>query len=168
MPQALSSGSAKTTNQYWPVWGAGDQTGRGAVVINASGIYYATTASAANQMFLTAHPGYHVTTTLGPYPTRAAAQAAMANRTGTGTYVNPNPKSNYSLPDLTGWLTGIGGDIASGLESGFINIILDIWRVIYPALEILAGVALLILVLGFIFKDDLLGVLPGIAAAAAV
>lgn len=56
------------------------------------------------------------------------------------------------------WLSSIGGSIASGIESGLIQILKDIFSVIVGALEIAAGVIVVVLTLGFAFKDDLLAV----------
>jgi hypothetical protein len=69
--------------------------------------------------------------------------------------------------DPASWLSGLGGLLASGLESGFIAIIKDLWKLLLPALEILSGVILLIITLAFAFKDDLMKLAP-LAAAAAV
>jgi hypothetical protein len=52
------------------------------------------------------------------------------------------------------WLSGLGGDISSGIEGGFIAVLKDIWVVVGPFVEILAGALLAIFVLMVYFKND--------------
>lgn len=37
------------------------------------------------------------------------------------------------------WIGGLGGDIASGIEAGYVAIFKDLWNVILPFAEILIG-----------------------------
>lgn len=71
-----------------------------------------------------------------------------------------------SQSPVTSWLQSAGGDIASGIEAGIVALINDIWTVIYPALEIGAGLLIAFLAFGFIFQDQLMQLAPMVAAAA--
>lgn len=61
----------------------------------------------------------------------------------------PSPKGGFDWNPLdwwddwfskvSGWLGGLGGDIASGIEGGTISVIKDIWNVILPFIEIAIG-----------------------------
>jgi hypothetical protein len=57
-----------------------------------------------------------------------------------------------------GWIGSLGGMIASGLEGALVAFLKDLWDVILGPLEVIAGVALAILILLFAFKDDLASV----------
>lgn len=59
---------------------------------------------------------------------------------------------------LGSWLKSAGGAIGSGIEGAFVAFLKDLWDVILGPLEVLAGVALAILILAFAFKDDLAAV----------
>lgn len=60
------------------------------------------------------------------------------------------------LPNaVEGWLTSIGGYIASGLEGGIIAVLRDVWQVLLSPFEILVGAVLIISALVFVFKDDI-------------
>lgn len=70
--------------------------------------------------------------------------------------------------DVSSWLKSAAGQIGSGIESGFIAAIRDVWTVIAGPLEVIAGALLIIIVLVFMFRDDLMqaGSMFGFAAAA--
>lgn len=53
---------------------------------------------------------------------------------------------------IDSWLKGLGGQIATGLERGGLSILEDVWRTILPAIQIAAGVAIVIIA-AFIGKD---------------
>lgn len=53
---------------------------------------------------------------------------------------NPIDWWNSWFKGVNGWLGGLGGDIASGIESGYISILKDTWNVVLPFLEIIVGV----------------------------
>lgn len=55
---------------------------------------------------------------------------------------------------IDSWLSSIGGQIASGLERGMLSWVNDVWRTILPAVQIIAGVVIIILA-GMIAKDSL-------------
>jgi hypothetical protein len=61
------------------------------------------------------------------------------------------------------WLSSMGGSIASGIESGFVTFLKDIWKVIVGPVEILAGIFLAGFILVYAAKDDLMKLLPLIA-----
>jgi hypothetical protein len=86
----------------------------------------------------------------GPYATKQDAQNVADAR---------EKNAEKTIPDvpnpLTSWLTGLGGDIGSGIEAGFVALLQDVWNVILGPLEIIAGVLLAIVILLWIFKDDL-------------
>ena len=58
---------------------------------------------------------------------------------------------------VTNWLGSLGGDIASGLEGGLVQLLHDMWNVIVAPLAIIAGVILILLAFAWFFKDDILG-----------
>ena len=53
------------------------------------------------------------------------------------------------------WFSGIGGQLASALEAGFIAGIKDLFDVIIGPLEIVVGAVIFLFALTFAFKDDL-------------
>ena len=65
-----------------------------------------------------------------------------------------------NLPTPASWITGIGGDIGSGIESGFVHFLTDLWDVILGPLEIIAGSILGLIILMYAFKDDLMSIAP--------
>lgn len=72
-----------------------------------------------------------------------------------------NPGSWFSS-----WASSMGGSIASGLESGFLAIIKDLWDVILGPVEIILGALLILFAIIFIFSSDITRV-AGIAGAMA-
>jgi len=66
---------------------------------------------------------------------------------------------NGQIPGSS-WLTGLGGMIASGLESGFVAFITDLWSGIVGYVEIFAGAFLALCCIVFIFKNDLMALAP--------
>lgn len=64
------------------------------------------------------------------------------------------------------WLGGIGGSIASGIESGMVAIFGDIWDVIVGPVYVIIGVIIVVVTLGYAFKNQLIQ-LGGLALAAA-
>jgi hypothetical protein len=53
------------------------------------------------------------------------------------------------------WFAGVGGQIASALEAGFIATLKDVFSVVIGPLEIAVGAVLILFALIFAFKDDL-------------
>jgi hypothetical protein len=90
---------------------------------------------------------------VGPFASQKAAQNWI-NNFGQGAQVGSG------LGDLNplNWLSSLGGTIASGLESGFVNILKDLWTVIVGPLEVIAGVLIGVAVLTIYFKNDIASV----------
>lgn len=70
------------------------------------------------------------------------------------------PAVANAVPDINplNWLNSLGGSIASGLEGAVVAVLKDVWDVIGGAVEIAAGVIIVLLTLGFAFKGDLLAI----------
>jgi hypothetical protein len=64
----------------------------------------------------------------------------------------------------TSWFSGIGGDIASGLEAAAVSFFGDLWNVISGPLYVIIGAIILVLTLGFAFKNQIIQI-GSIAAA---
>lgn len=110
----------------------------------------------------TTDPKALANTVLGLYEVQAAATGVGATgnaaiNTGTSISQGANAFAN-SVPNPGGWLTSLGGDIGSGIEAAFVSFLKDLWAVILGPLEIIAGVALAILIVAWMFKDDLASV----------
>jgi hypothetical protein len=105
----------------------------------------------------------------GPFATRAEAQAwinnaGTSNTAPTGGSTIPNP-----LTAIQGWLTSIGGMIASGIEQGIVSSLQDLWGVIIGPVEVVLGFIVLAFVLVVYFKDDVMagiGLLGSLSMAA--
>lgn len=98
----------------------------------------------------------------GPFASQPAANRwIQQNQTTGGLPSLPNP-----LSALGGWLGSIGAQIGSGIESGFISAIKDVWTVIIGPLEVLLGALIIMFTLAMYFKGEILG-LASIAAMAA-
>ena len=91
---------------------------------------------------------------------------AVGVASGTETPVQAGVGDVTGTSPITSWLTSIGGEIGSGIESGIVALINDIWIVIYPMLEIIAGLLIAVLAFVFIFQDQLMKLAPLAAAAA--
>jgi hypothetical protein len=87
---------------------------------------------------------------VGPFSSQKAAQNWI-NNFGQGAQAG----NGLSQLNPLNWLSSLGGDIASGLESGFINILKDIWSVIVGPLEVIAGALLAMAILTIYFKNDI-------------
>jgi hypothetical protein len=57
--------------------------------------------------------------------------------------------------EVTGWLSGAAGQVASAIESGFIATIKDVWDVVLGPVEVLVGAVLMLLGVAFMIKSDL-------------
>lgn len=68
---------------------------------------------------------------------------------------------------ISSWLKSAGADIGSGIESGLVAVLKDLWGVIVGPLEIIAGVILAIAILVFIFRNQLMEI-AGTALKAAL
>jgi hypothetical protein len=54
------------------------------------------------------------------------------------------------------WLSGIGGDIGSGIEAGAVAIFGDLWDVIEGPLLTLLGVVIIVITLSWAFKNQII------------
>lgn len=84
----------------------------------------------------------------GPFTSQAAADKWIS--------ANQPHGSLPSLPNVGGWLSGLGGFIGSGIEAGFVSFFKDLWTVLVGPLEILLGVLIALWVLVIYFKDDIM------------
>jgi hypothetical protein len=122
--------------------------------------YFLGTQKAAQALANQAVKGGNTSNLSGPFASKADAQAAVAaGKVNTGQNEVANP--------VTGWLSSLGGMIASGLEAGLVQFFKDLWNVIAGPVEVLLGVVIAIVVLAIYFKDDIARLAPMIAMAAA-
>lgn len=77
-----------------------------------------------------------------------------------------NPFSWFSQ-GAADWLGGLGGDVASGIEGGFVAVLKDIAKTMIPWFEIALGIILAIFTLAVYFHEDT-AKLGGMALKAAV
>jgi hypothetical protein len=65
-----------------------------------------------------------------------------------------------ALSDLPGtvqdWLSSAGGNLASGIEGGFVSLLKDLWDVILGPMEIFVGFVFIIFAFYLAFKDDMI------------
>lgn len=57
---------------------------------------------------------------------------------------------------LSNWITGLGGDIASGFEGAFVAFFGDLWDVIVGPVEVLVGALIMIWVIAWAMKNQLI------------
>lgn len=68
----------------------------------------------------------------------------------------------------TNWIANLGGQLASGVEAGFLALFKDIWNVLLPPLEIMAGASIVVIALFIAFQDQVASLAPiGLALAVA-
>jgi hypothetical protein len=101
----------------------------------------------------------------GPYASQSAAQN-WVNKNGGGTTANVG--GDLSNLNPFSWLGSLGGMIGSGLESGVISVIKDLWDVVIGPLEVLIGGLIVIAVLVIYFKNDIERVVGYAAGAMAM
>lgn len=65
---------------------------------------------------------------------------------------------NVSTPG--NWITGIGGQVASALEAGFVQTLQDIWNAVLGPLEIIGGSIVILIALSFMMSDNLVALAP--------
>lgn len=71
---------------------------------------------------------------------RGSEGGKAANAPATGSFDwNPISWWNSWFDSVTNWIGGLGGDIASGIEGGFVAILKDLWTVVLPFIEIGIG-----------------------------
>lgn len=92
---------------------------------------------------------------VGPFATRAAANAYVASHKETPPLGGMGGVGTGAANTVNSWFTSMGGYIGSGIEAGFAALLSDVWNVIIGPLEIIAGAVLAIIVLMWIFKDDI-------------
>lgn len=103
----------------------------------------------------------------GPFTSRAKAANWIMNQLGFGSgqggggLSNPLGNTGGIIGGWAGsWLKSVGADIGSGIESGFVTVLQDIWNVIVGPIEVLAGLALVLITFIAYFKDDIAAVAP--------
>lgn len=94
----------------------------------------------------------------GPYTWAQAKAKADQGVAARATPANP-------FTGLDNWFKNIGGQIASGIEGGIVALFKDLWDVIIGPLEIAAGVVVAIVMIAYIFKDDLASIAPLVGMA---
>lgn len=62
-----------------------------------------------------------------------------------------------NAPGASSWLSGLGGDIASGIEGSLVAFLHDLWTVIVAPLAIITGIGLIILAFVLFFKEEIAG-----------
>jgi hypothetical protein len=82
---------------------------------------------------------------------------------GAGVPAAGAPAASFSNP-IADWMKSLGGSIASGLEAGVVAFFQDLWDVIQGPVEVIAGVILAGIVIGYAFKNDLMALAPLAAA----
>lgn len=113
--------------------------------------------------------GMIVTKVAGPYATKPDAQKAAAG-VSAHNKAAATAAENRPIPTIlnpASWLSGLGGLIGSGIESGIVSMLKDLWDVIVGPVEILIGSLLAIFVLAIYFRDDIGGIMGTVAMAAA-
>jgi hypothetical protein len=107
----------------------------------------------------TARPQRYVA---GPFTSQTGAKSYITNASNAG---------GIHLPNLNpfSWLGSLGGMIGSGIESGFVSSLTDLWDVVIGPLEVLIGGIIVIVTLIMYFRSDvinLVSALGGLAVAA--
>lgn len=64
------------------------------------------------------------------------------------------------------WLGGLGGDIASGIEGGFVSILKDLWDAWLGWIEMVLGAVIILFVLMVYFSEQTSGVAGAVGMAA--
>jgi hypothetical protein len=142
------------TNEWYAVWYLPAATGKFSDPQSTYAVIQAPSATVAkNKVSQLKGQNVILQNVEGPYSTRNDAVNAAKHQLAkihkseqAGTLPNLNPAS---------WLQSMGGFIASGLESGFIAIIKDLWAVVIGPLEVIIGAIICMFVLTVYFKDDL-------------
>lgn len=92
----------------------------------------------------------------GPYLSKDAAQSFI-DKALQGGSLDLNPLN---------WLSDLGGKLASGIESGFVTLIKDLWNVVVGPLEVLLGALIGMWVLTIYFKNDIMSLAKIVTMAA--
>jgi hypothetical protein len=103
----------------------------------------------------------------GPYNTQSAAMAAFPQGSHGTTKSSTGPPVVNVKPLSYNWLTGIGGDIASGIEGGVVQLLKDVWTVIEGPLLVIVGAVVFLFVIVSYFKSDIAAGATALVGAAA-
>lgn len=106
------------------------------------------------------------TVAAGPFTSKPAADTWITSATQGGSIPGGGVIQDigHALNPST-WLSSIGGGIASGIESGFVNFFKDIWDVVIGPIEVVVGFVIILFTLILYFKNDVTA-LMNIAARA--
>ena len=163
------------SSDWWIVWYSNSTGGHAPVTPPATQFAFiraGNAASARNQVFSMKGSTTVIGSVDGPYPTRNAASTAAntkEKKLQSGTLNLPGGGVLHNVINAlnpANWLSGLGGMIGSGIESGFVNFFKDLWNVIVGPVEVVVGILIALFVLAIYFKDDLTAV-AGIAKMAA-
>lgn len=75
----------------------------------------------------------------------------------TGSVNGPNVVPAPTPGSITNWISGLGGEIASGLESAFVAGVRDLWDVVIGPFEVVLGLAIFLVGVFLMFNNDLVG-----------
>lgn len=78
---------------------------------------------------------------------------------------NPGIATSTAGENPSTWISGIGGDIAGAIESGFLALTMDIWSAVLGPLQILLGSVVILIALSFLMSEQLASVAPMLAGA---
>lgn len=103
----------------------------------------------------------------GPFMSKNAADQWITSSTQGGTIPGGGVIADigHALNPST-WLASIGGGIASGIESGFVNFFKDLWDVIIGPVEVILGVIILFMTLTLYFKNDVMALISIVSRGA--
>ena len=101
----------------------------------------------------------------GPFTTQKAAMAWI-NKSSTSFNI-PNPL-NAVGNTVKGWLSGLGGQMASGIDQAFVSGLTDLFDVIIGPLEIVIGFLFIMWAFLLFFKDDIMNALYLVGAGVAI
>ena len=91
---------------------------------------------------------------------QAAASSSQAQLTSL-----PDPGIGWAFGLIGGegskaassWLSSLGGDLASGLEAGFVGFFKDMWKVVAGPVYIALGLFILLFTLAHYYQNDIMG-----------
>lgn len=97
----------------------------------------------------------------GPFTSQSSAKNYITNASNAG---------GIHLPNLNpfSWLGSLGGMIGSGIESGFITAIKDLWDVVIGPLEVLIGGIIIVVTLMMYFRHDIINLASSVGSMAAM
>lgn len=61
---------------------------------------------------------------------------------------------------VNSWVQSVAANIGSGIESGVVALLKDLWDVIIGPAEVVVGVILILIAIGIALRGDVIGVLP--------